>query len=102
MEKTKKKIEENNNVQVLEKETNKDKQEDIEQDQIKQEIIQFEPLKNKNTTLSILLVTIAIITIIYKNATTSCWQINTIDIIFLIVPILFTGLFNIKLFIIKL
>ena len=45
-----------------------------------------------------LIVIIAIITIIYKNATTSCWQINTIDIIFLIVPILFTGLFNIKLF----
>ena len=64
LEDWKKKIEENNNVQVLEKETNKDKQEDIEQDQIKQEIIQFEPLKNKNTTLSILLVTIAIITII--------------------------------------
>lgn len=45
-----------------------------------------------------LIVIIAIITIIYKNATTSCWQINTIDIMFLIVPILFTGLFNIKLF----
>lgn len=76
MEKTKKKIEENNNVQVLEKETNKDKQEDIEQDQIKQEIIQFEPLKNKNTTLSILLVTIAIITIILALMSTIFAVIN--------------------------
>ena len=76
MEETKKKIKENNNVQVLEKETNKDKQEDIEQDQIKQEIIQFEPLKNKNITLSIILVTIAIITIILALMSTIFAVIN--------------------------
>ena len=45
-----------------------------------------------------LIIIVAIIFIIYKNSTTSNWQINLIDIMFFLIPILFTGIFNIKLF----
>mgnify|MGYP004622780923 CR=1 FL=1 len=74
MEETKKKIKENNNVQVLEKEANKDKQEDKEQNQIKQEIIEFEP--DKNTKVSIILVVIAIIIVILALVSTIFAVIN--------------------------
>ena len=59
---------------------------------------------NNNTTNVIkkcwigIVIIIAIIFIIYKNSTKSILKINLIDIMFFIIPILFSAIFNLKIF----
>ncbi len=65
---------ENNNVQVLEKETNEETNKDKGQNEVKQEIIEFEPVKN--IKMNIILIIIAVIIIILALGSTVFSIIN--------------------------
>lgn len=89
---------------LINNKTTENNEKNLEYEHKKIKIIKETEDVNKKTSeiikkISIgVIIVIAIIIIIYKNATSSIWKINLIDIMFLIVPILFTGIFNSKVF----
>lgn len=100
-----KKNEQYNFINILiNNKTSENNKMNLEYEYKKIEIIKYIENINKKTTDIIrktsfsFIILIAVIGIIYKNTTDTIWEINLIDILFFAVPILFAGIFNIKLF----